>query len=326
MLYFQSTKTQPAQSPSSNDTSVTNEAGAEVSKIDKVRNFLLSRIQDGESPVSNLVAKKCESTVMTRSKSSKKTTELCGSEVVKQNTVQARAHKGSPPSPPPLMEVIAGGSSPKMPKIWSPIDAEWSPGRGHSSHDSHSPQPHTNQGREVKVEDTQSVEVAEVLKNRKPLVNGFQPYSLPPGHHVQTVNLRRSLQGHGGVAESATPVLLLRQNTTSSKDAERLLTAPMALVSRASSSTPSVHPCSTFCLVGLTPHSPVSPTLSVISTSPAKLTSFSSNNNSPSVSINPANTRHLPNAVSMLGQRRRRLTNIKTALGECLVLAGNTDM
>ena len=31
----------------------------------------------------------------------------------------------------------------------------------------------------------------------------------------------------------------------------------------------------------------------------------------------PANTGHSPNAVSMLGQRRRRWTNIETALGEC---------
>ena len=31
---------------------------------------------------------------------------------------------------------------------------------------------------------------------------------------------------------------------------------------------------------------------------------------------------HSPNAVSMLSQRRRRCTNIETALGECPVLAG----
>ena len=31
----------------------------------------------------------------------------------------------------------------------------------------------------------------------------------------------------------------------------------------------------------------------------------------------PANTGHSPNAVSMLGQRRRRWTNIETALDEC---------
>ena len=30
------------------------------------------------------------------------------------------------------------------------------------------------------------------------------------------------------------------------------------------------------------------------------------------------NTRHSPDAVTMLGQRRRRWTNIVTALGECL--------
>ena len=36
----------------------------------------------------------------------------------------------------------------------------------------------------------------------------------------------------------------------------------------------------------------------------------------------PANTRHSSDAVSMLGQRRRQCANIKTALGECLVLAG----
>ena len=31
---------------------------------------------------------------------------------------------------------------------------------------------------------------------------------------------------------------------------------------------------------------------------------------------------HSPNAVSMLGQRRRRCANIETALGECPVFAG----
>ena len=35
----------------------------------------------------------------------------------------------------------------------------------------------------------------------------------------------------------------------------------------------------------------------------------------------PANTGISPNAVSMLGQRRRLWVNIKTALGECLVIA-----
>ena len=36
----------------------------------------------------------------------------------------------------------------------------------------------------------------------------------------------------------------------------------------------------------------------------------------------PANTRHSPNAVSMLAHRLRRWSNIETALGECLVFAG----
>ena len=36
----------------------------------------------------------------------------------------------------------------------------------------------------------------------------------------------------------------------------------------------------------------------------------------------PANTGHSHNAVSMLGQRRRRWTNIDTALGECPVFTG----
>ena len=36
----------------------------------------------------------------------------------------------------------------------------------------------------------------------------------------------------------------------------------------------------------------------------------------------PANTDHSPNAVSMLGQRQRRWTNIETAVGECSVFAG----
>ena len=35
----------------------------------------------------------------------------------------------------------------------------------------------------------------------------------------------------------------------------------------------------------------------------------------------PANTRHPPNAGPMLGQRRRRWTNIGPALGGCLVFA-----
>ena len=35
-----------------------------------------------------------------------------------------------------------------------------------------------------------------------------------------------------------------------------------------------------------------------------------------------SNTRHSPDAVLMLGQRRRQWTNIGTALGECLVFAG----
>ena len=33
----------------------------------------------------------------------------------------------------------------------------------------------------------------------------------------------------------------------------------------------------------------------------------------------PANSVHSPNAGLMLGQRRRRWSNIKTVLGECLV-------
>ena len=33
-------------------------------------------------------------------------------------------------------------------------------------------------------------------------------------------------------------------------------------------------------------------------------------------------TRHFPNEVSMLGQRRRRWTSIETTLGECLVFSG----
>ena len=35
----------------------------------------------------------------------------------------------------------------------------------------------------------------------------------------------------------------------------------------------------------------------------------------------PNNTSHSPDAVLMLGQRRRRWTNIETELGECLVFA-----
>ena len=37
----------------------------------------------------------------------------------------------------------------------------------------------------------------------------------------------------------------------------------------------------------------------------------------------PANTGHLPDAVSMLDQRRRRWANIETVLSECPVFAGN---
>ena len=36
----------------------------------------------------------------------------------------------------------------------------------------------------------------------------------------------------------------------------------------------------------------------------------------------PANTRHSPNAVSMLAHRLRRWPNIETALGEFIVFAG----
>ena len=35
-----------------------------------------------------------------------------------------------------------------------------------------------------------------------------------------------------------------------------------------------------------------------------------------------ANMRQSPNVVSLLGQRRRRWTNIEMTLGECLVFAG----
>ena len=38
--------------------------------------------------------------------------------------------------------------------------------------------------------------------------------------------------------------------------------------------------------------------------------------------VSPAKTGHSPNAVSMLGQRRRRWPNIETALGERLVFGG----
>ena len=44
------------------------------------------------------------------------------------------------------------------------------------------------------------------------------------------------------------------------------------------------------------------------------------------VDTTPANTGHSPNAVSMLGQRRRRWANIKTALGECPVFAETLAM
>ena len=39
----------------------------------------------------------------------------------------------------------------------------------------------------------------------------------------------------------------------------------------------------------------------------------------------PANTRRWPNVVLMLGRRRRRRANIKTTLGQCLVIAGTLD-
>ena len=38
------------------------------------------------------------------------------------------------------------------------------------------------------------------------------------------------------------------------------------------------------------------------------------------------NTGNSPYAVSMLAQRRRRWASIDTALGECLVFAGSTDL
>ena len=40
--------------------------------------------------------------------------------------------------------------------------------------------------------------------------------------------------------------------------------------------------------------------------------------------VNPANTKHCPNADSMLGQRRRRWTNIDAGLGQCLVFSGRS--
>ena len=40
----------------------------------------------------------------------------------------------------------------------------------------------------------------------------------------------------------------------------------------------------------------------------------------------PANTRHWPNVVLMLGRRRRRRYNIKIALGQCLVFARLVDI
>ena len=42
-----------------------------------------------------------------------------------------------------------------------------------------------------------------------------------------------------------------------------------------------------------------------------------------SLRFNPANTRHSPNAVSMLGQRQIRWASIETTLVECLVFVGN---
>ena len=39
----------------------------------------------------------------------------------------------------------------------------------------------------------------------------------------------------------------------------------------------------------------------------------------------PANTVQCPIVGSMLGQRRRRWTNIETALGQCLVFAGESS-
>ena len=43
------------------------------------------------------------------------------------------------------------------------------------------------------------------------------------------------------------------------------------------------------------------------------------------VLIYTGNTRHSPDVVSMLGQRRRRWANIETTSGECLVFAGIVD-
>ena len=42
------------------------------------------------------------------------------------------------------------------------------------------------------------------------------------------------------------------------------------------------------------------------------------------VSYSPANTGHWASVCSMLGQRRRRWTNIELTLAQCLVFAGNT--
>ena len=40
------------------------------------------------------------------------------------------------------------------------------------------------------------------------------------------------------------------------------------------------------------------------------------------MSVYPANSRHWPNVVVMLGRRRRRRSKIKTTMGQCLVFAG----
>ena len=40
---------------------------------------------------------------------------------------------------------------------------------------------------------------------------------------------------------------------------------------------------------------------------------------------NPAHTRHRPNVVPMLVQRRRRWTNFGTALDRCLMFAGDAS-
>ena len=42
--------------------------------------------------------------------------------------------------------------------------------------------------------------------------------------------------------------------------------------------------------------------------------------------VNPANTGHSPNAVSMLAHRLRRWPNIETTLGDCPLFAGKVAL